>query len=356
MGLGVVASWFMLACIVSADTTALEVGGTEEGLNISPTLTVPKPLPESKPARQLTDIDTATPNAGASDQPQAQQIIATLTQTIGNLSQQLLHKDQQIEHLQKQLVEFTQHGNEDIVVQPITLLPEQQFQSMFDKKSPAIIPIGISSIATQKATSVWQWLLLSAAVSAALACLLRAGFYWRGQSLNLFSSTNKRQFNSTAQQKTDLSGIKIGQESTLGPTRHSSSRDTVSGREIKKNMADEEVMAGISYLDLADEARQSLEFQSNQISDDIEDLNFNQRFDQLLDEKDFQFARELLDFARYNEINDDRYHYERLRLLEKMRDEDGFYKYYYEIESKIPSFPANLQTQISQLVVQLAQA
>jgi hypothetical protein len=121
-------------------------------------------------------------------------------------------------------------------------------------------------------------------------------------------------------------------------------------------MADEEVMAGISYLDLADEARQSLEFQSNQISDDIEDLNFNQRFDQLLDEKDFQFARELLDFARYNEINDDRYHYERLRLLERMRDEDGFYKYYYEIESKIPSFPANLQTQISQLVVQLAQA
>lgn len=150
MGFGLVASWFMLACIVSVDTTALEVGGTEEGLNISPTLTVPKPLPESKPAGQLTDIDTATPNAGASDQPQAQQIIATLTQTIGNLSPQLLHKDQQIEHLQKQLVELTQHGNEDIVVQPITLLPEQQFQSMFDKKSPASIPIGISSITTKR--------------------------------------------------------------------------------------------------------------------------------------------------------------------------------------------------------------
>ncbi len=86
-----------------------------------------------------------------------------------------------------------------------------------------------------------------------------------------------------------------------------------------------------------------------------EDLTFDDRFGNLLAEKDFDFARELLDFARYNEINDDRYHCERLRLLKSMEDEDGFYEYYYQIESKIPDFPANLQTEISQFVVQLAQ-
>ena len=39
-----------------------------------------------------------------------------------------------------------------------------------------------------------------------------------------------------------------------------------------------------------------------------------------------------------------------------MGNEDGFYEYYYEIEAKIPEFPPKLQTEISQFVVQLAQA
>lgn len=85
------------------------------------------------------------------------------------------------------------------------------------------------------------------------------------------------------------------------------------------------------------------------------DLTFDERFTRLIKEQDFGFARELLDFARHNEINDDRYHCERLRLLKAMDDEDGFYEYYYEIEAKIPSFPPKLQTEISQFVVQLAQ-
>ena len=89
--------------------------------------------------------------------------------------------------------------------------------------------------------------------------------------------------------------------------------------------------------------------------DEEEGLTFDERFSSLIEEKDYSFARELLDFARYNEINDDRYHCERLRLLKAMDDEEGFYEYYYEIESKIPEFPPKLQTEISQFVVQLAQ-
>ena len=89
--------------------------------------------------------------------------------------------------------------------------------------------------------------------------------------------------------------------------------------------------------------------------DNEADLTFDERFTRLIAEQDFSFARELLDFARHNEINDDRYHCERLRLLKAMDDEDGFYEYYYEIEAKIPGFPPKLQTEISQFVVQLAQ-
>ena len=95
-------------------------------------------------------------------------------------------------------------------------------------------------------------------------------------------------------------------------------------------------------------------FGNDESSEDVDDLSFNERFELLLEEKDFAFARELLDFAHYNEINDERYHCERLHLFEKMGDEDGFYKYYYQIESKLPTYPQSLQTQISKYVVQLA--
>jgi len=111
----------------------------------------------------------------------------------------------------------------------------------------------------------------------------------------------------------------------------------------------------VDFDDGSYEANEVLDLEEALAEDDEEDLTFDERFSNLLAEKDFNFARELLDFARYNEINDDRYHCERLRLLKSMDDEDGFYEYYYEIESKIPSFPPKLQTEISQFVVQLAQ-
>jgi len=115
----------------------------------------------------------------------------------------------------------------------------------------------------------------------------------------------------------------------------------------------------MSYLDMAEDEDELLDFETAGLNievthDDEADLSFDERFNQLLKDKDFDFARELLDFARYNEIDDDRYHCERLRLCERVKDEDAFYEYYYEIESKIPSFSQELQTQISQLVVELA--
>ena len=175
-----------------------------------------------------------------------------------------------------------------------------------------------------------------------------------------------------------------------------SPRDYSTIQAVQRNLDGNELAEGISYIDLADDKETSEEeldlgpekvaVSSQPVSDDIEyddgsyeaneilaideeaseleafaevddeDLTFDERFTRLIEEKDYSFARELLDFARYNEINDDRYHCERLRLLKAMGNEDGFYEYYYEIEAKIPEFPPKLQTEISQFVVQLAQA
>jgi hypothetical protein len=173
---------------------------------------------------------------------------------------------------------------------------------------------------------------------------MRARLYTLGQSLNLFDSTD--------QSKVD----RVATRNTID--------DSIAGI-FEQSAADHEVVEEISCHDSAYDSSYKagdtlgLEtndtFGSNAVIEGKEDLSFEQRFEQLLAEKDFAFARELLDFTRYNEINDERYHCERLRLLEKMQDEDGFYAYYYGIESKIPTFPENLQTQISRLVVTLSQ-
>ena len=187
-----------------------------------------------------------------------------------------------------------------------------------------------------------------------------------------------------------------------GLRENTGSRDYSVMQSVQREIDGNEIAEGISYLDLSDsEPKDQFEDESELViedeselvieeeSDEIdfddgsyqenevlkieaedselseldgfeeineEDLTFDERFSRLIEEKDFSFARELLDFARYNEINDDRYHCERLRLFKAMGNEDGFYEYYYEIESKIPSFPPKLQTEISQFVVQLAQA
>ncbi|MBL4671572.1 MAG: hypothetical protein JKX81_04890 [Arenicella sp.] len=195
--------------------------------------------------------------------------------------------------------------------------------------------------------------------------LMRARLYTLGQSLNLFGFNDQLEFNSVAEQTLSHSDLEVYRQPKLRSTEvhspkskiQSPTDDVITGT-IETSMADREIFEDISYLGLSDdgsyEASGDLDFEANAITDDLEDLSFDQRFEQLLAEKDFAFARELLDFTRYNEINDERYHCERLRLLEKMQDEDGFYAYYYGIESQISTFPQNLQTQISRLVVMLA--
>jgi len=210
-----------------------------------------------------------------------------------------------------------------------------------------------------QATPIWQWLLLGFFALSVLAYFLRSRLSALFQSLNLFGSNDQVEFGSVA---TDTSVREIPEEPKLAAypdaQRSTQGKDYSLLNAVEKSMEDPTVLGGISYLDLADdgsyEENEILDFETKEMSEDLEDLSFDERFERLLAEKDFDFARELLDFARHNEINDERYHCERLRLLEKMKDEDGFYEYYYEIESKIPTFPQNLQTQISQLVVQLA--
>ena len=211
---------------------------------------------------------------------------------------------------------------------------------------------------------LWQWALIGIFSLCLIAFFLRNRLFSLFESLNLFGSDEEVEFASVGVDESTHKYARAQAEPSLDTsndlTQSAAEKDYSILSAVESSMADKDVLDGISYLDLADdgsyEENEVLEFETEDVAvEEVEDLSFDERFERLLAESDFEFARELLEFARHNEINDQRYHCERLRILEKMKDEDAFYDYYYEIESEIPSYPQNLQTQISQLVVQLAQ-
>jgi len=333
----VLVALLILASVVSANANGLSVGAIKiaaiEGVpsielgseNVSETaeqarLNIDKS--NSISPILVTGIVASGPSAGTSELFQSQQIIATLSETVESLSQQLSRKDQQIEFLQKQIDEFERYIGDNASAEPLALLEGHPFWSS------EVENFSINDPEVKQANPWWQWALFCFFALSSSAYLMRARIYTLGQSLNLFGSKHHLKSNSVAEQRPS-DGTSLANDSSL---------------------ADGSLIADGSH-----QANEVSSVEVNAAIEDIDDLSFDQRFEKLLDENDFAFARELLDFTRYNEINDERYHCERLRLLEKMQDEDGFYAYYYGIESKIPTFSENLQTQISQLVVMLAQ-
>ena len=306
---------------------------------------------------QVTAIGAAAVNSAAADQS-SQQVISSLTQTVGNLSQQLSRKDQKIDFLEKQISVLKDYIGDENMGQPLALDPVLPVPSNADQNTQAaVVNPDLATVASNPAP-LWQWVLLCLLALAGVVYFMRDRLYILGQSLNLFGSNDQVEFDSLTEQDFSDNYVEVHQEPKLEPSQTVNKKDYSVMSAVAKTQAEKDMVDGISYLDLADDGSYQenhvLELESQEIIVDAEDLSFDQRFEQLLTEEDFEFALELLNFARHNEINDERYHCERLHLFQKKSDDDGFYQYYYEIESQIPSFSPNLQTQISQLVVQLA--
>ncbi len=310
---------------------------------------------------QVTGIGSPGKFIGVSDSQQSQEIIFSLTETVSNLSQQLLAQDQKIEFLERQVLKLK--GFVEVEASVDLELSDQQrveVSSDLDTEQTStvesggvnegVVGDGINS-AVQK-TPLWIWALLSIVASIVFIYLMRERLRKLGRSLNLFGANDRVKFEKMVAESAKTDRSKPAEQDSV-------KKDYSNLSASEKSITADDILRKISYPDSTDDAPletdEEWDFSSEEITEDNEDLSFNERFERLLTEKDFEFARELLDFARYNEINDERYHCERLHLFEKMKDEDGFYEYYYEIESQIPSFPQNLQTQISKLVVQLAQ-
>ncbi len=351
---------------------------------------------------QVTSVGELGAPLDADSSKQAQEIIVSLTETVGNLSQQLIRKDGQIESLEAQVAELKSFISDDAnltlstdvsapdsganlggevseQVSEVALQNPVTESGAVDAANDASVVTTVAEntrAALSEARPIWHWLLLAFALLLIVALFLRTRIAELWRSLNLFGSDDRVEFNDqvAVEMPKVYSRDQAAFDSAPTPpfqpvSANAQSGDGNASKDYSKLVAVEKTdpegsLAGISYSELGDddgsfEPNDVLEFvteESGEVSVEVEDedLSFDDRFNSLLEDNDFDFARELLDFARYNEINDERYHFERLRLFEKMRDEDGFYQYYYEIEEQIPSFPQTVQTEISQLVVQLA--
>lgn len=344
---------------------------------------------------QVSGIDSAGQQNGVAIDSQSKAIIASLTETVSSMSQQLDRKDKKIQFLESQVKELSSFIASENPTGVATSEAPELVQDLAIQDSLAVNsePLQGKSAQDSNATliSVLKWGLLGLIGISVLAYLFRTRLLAVGRSLNLFGSNEHVELRTVAvevdgpidfdsvddidldtqlayEQVNSVINQKAGAviSETAEPIERPTERPIERNRDIpsvvKESLVNSDTLSSMPYLGMAeddDEDQAALEFEIETLEDELDkvendEVSFDERFEQLLNEKDFDFARELLDFARYNEINDERYHCERLRLCEKMKDEDAFYEYYYEIESKISSFPPNLQTQISQLVVQLA--
>jgi len=336
--------------------------------------------------------------------PKSQDIISSLASTVGNLTQDLIRKDKQIEYLEDRVRVLEQYqldsgGTLNNDSQSELLAGEPVISSA--QNSIASESLNQSSYGNYK---IWWW-LLPIGLLGILALMMRDRISRVITEQGLFSGDKAVQFEQSVveaseqsidvfQDDKEFSVMEAVQKAMREEEEASVQREDSatlidpddqefdSTLDIESLAVEEEL--SISEVSVSENSDALVDFfftgENSEISlmgDDepftestsevevneieveadtkTQKMDFQQRIDSLVEEKDFSFARELLDFARHNEINDDRYHFERLRLYLAMNDEDAFYDYYYEIEPKIDKFDQRLVTEIADLVTTLGQ-
>ena len=315
------------------------------------------PAIEPEQAFRLSGLEQAASlndSNGAQSDNRSNEIISSLAVTVGNLTQEMIRKDKQIEFLQEKIDAL--QGLQQLPIE--TKLVATGINSIVASREP-------SSFASRN--TLWLWALLAASL-AILAFLARHRLSSVYQQLNLFGNRDEIEFAPTV---LDI------EENTANEYVNDNDYSVLSAAHIDMN---EYEVEGVTLLELEDEQSQErngqdIAAQDEEKEDSIADYmivlnvqedkpggcgvvsmqSWQRRIDKLFKEKKFHQARTILEAARHNEIDDDRYNYERLRLYIEMNEQADFYKYYYEIEDKISRFDESLRDGIGKMIGSLAQ-
>jgi len=351
---------------------------------------------------QLTGINSKNENGAQNagsvvEDAQSQEIIASLAEAVGNLTQEIIKKDRKISFLEEKVSAFEEYTkvnasdlptslNIDVetelpdsangIAEPKILVPSAEVKEPAVIESKALVETAPAKVVSDEKVEQasrsfefkpWYWFLII------LLVLLIAAFLFRNQimallsSLNIFQSDDQIEFDPSEYHHVDVEELSVPSTDDDLTVENTTKLNGLSQKSILDAIKDAvqvddplspqtvlELDGDFSYTEMLSEDAGDFD-DEDVFGDDEVDLTFVERFDLALTKQDYGFALQLLDMARSNEIDDPSYHYNRLRMYESMSDEDAFYDYFCEIENDIPSYHSDMQTKISQLVLQMAQ-
>lgn len=306
---------------------------------------------------QLTGLGTKVNEDGelVSAGGQSEEIIASLSDTIASMTEQLGRKDEQIEALEGQVAELKEFIEADGTSIESIQSTGSTVSAPAVTTAPTVTtaPAVTTNVAEEKATqfnSRYAWLLGVLGLLVLGLILFRKRLLGLWQSLNLGGDKEQIEFAPNSYEESEVNQPSIA---VVEPRARTDANYTSTNSESETVAGQTE--APDSILELTSELDFDEPYSEPEVFEVEEDLDFDERFAKLLEEGEFDFARQLLDIAHGREVEHEKYHFYRLQLLAKTNDEDAFYDYYYSIENDISNFDSTIQTDISKLVVQLAQ-
>jgi len=347
-----------------------------------------KVVKKTKKVNQAFDLTSLEGSdfTGSSAQ-QSQQIIASLAEAIGNLTQESIKKDKKISYLEEKveaLEAYAQVRSEDLVSKPSqsnSLLADndevavdQNIVNKFENTNSSNEIVASEPKEAQKPEqssvieSIKSWVMNLALWHVLLIALLLlgvAGFLFREkiiglyESLNLGGKGNEVEFDPSMFEQTVSVQVEAPVMQSVDPdlTVENNKQNTGLSQSaildaIKSAVQSTDPLSPQTLIDLDGDF--SYTEMLSEASVNESDLTLVERFNNAIVKRDFDYARQMLNFARESELDQPNYSYNRLRLHEAMRDEDGFYDFYCEVEQELPSYSVDLQTKISQLVLEMA--
>jgi len=311
--------------------------------------------------------------------PQSQQIIASLAEAVGNLTEEVIKKDKKISFLEEKvaaLEQYAQVNSADLVTaqspvpqagnSSIALQSPPQLQSQPSVASTVASPSWLSEL------SFGHYLMIGLLLVLLLVFAFRHRLMMLLESLHISGKSHEIEFDPTKFEHTESvqvfdSPVEIQEDMTVtvdaNPVQQrvepKVNSNGLSQRSIldaiKTAVQTDDPLSPQTLIDLGGEYSYTEMLSEASYSITETDLSFMERFERAMQQKDFGYANQLLNFARESELDLPFYHYHRLRLFEAMNDEDGFYDYYCEFEQMVPTYSTDLQTKISQLVLSMAQ-
>ncbi len=300
---------------------------------------------------QMSGLEKTVDKEGAlitGGDSESRQIITSLSETILSMTEQLGNKDKKIRALEAQVSDLKAVISNDraLVGDDLSSITEPSideatsdvFQQPVNVQESVAIDAPLASQPIFENKAIWWVMLFGLAALALLMMRHKLIALWR--SLNFSGEQEQIEFRSVVSEmvedsaKEDRGGLEL---ILPEPKQFSSSSVTEENLEYSEPYSEE---ASDIFVD-------------EDLPED--ELDFEQRMARAMAENELEFADQLLEISKGHDVDNERYHFYRLKLLSLRKDEDAFYDHYYTIEDDLPTFERSIQTDISKLVVTLAQ-